>query len=55
MLLWRHAATAIDQYPLTAGPTAANLLQWHVAARWHRQADRYIDPALHTTWAVLTK
>jgi len=35
---------AIDQYFLAAGPTAANLPQWHVVAkRWGKQADRQMN------------
>ena len=33
------AAAAFNQYHLTTEPTAANLQQWCVAARWGRQTD----------------
>jgi len=49
-LLVTAGRAAIDRYLLATGPTAANLKQEHVAARWDRQSDRrildrFIDPA----------
>jgi len=44
--------------PLAAGPTAANPLQRRAVAEcWDRRTDgrtpnRYINPALHTSWAL---
>jgi len=43
---------AIDQYLLTAGPTATNLLQRHATVRWGetdgRTSDSCVDPRPHT-------
>jgi len=46
------AAAAIDQYLLPARPTAANLQQW---VCYCGTLHHFLDPALHTMLAVLTK